>query len=348
MKQNYKEAKGINASLLKALSISPRSAKAIIDNEKFESTALTMGSLVDCLLTTPEEFNATYAVFRGTAPTDKMLVFANEYIRLYKEAHARTEGDEFVNSKDLILQARLNVEYDKRLSDEVIITKFDNACSDYVTFVINNDDKIIVDEATYNHAVELNRITRESKYLTHIFDPKEGTFVLFQVPIYIEIDKFTGKALLDCLVVDTINKTIEPIDFKTYEDSFENSYWKYKYYYQEAWYVWILNCITYGYFSKLEMPEELLSINIEEYKIKQFSFIAIDKSMNKPIIIYQSSVNLSVEVFFDGVITKNLSSDSVVIKSIKKLIEEYNWRVSNDDWVNDYDMEIYGVKKIWL
>jgi hypothetical protein len=343
MSKEYFEKKALSASLLKALATSPRNARAIIENENTESTAFTMGSLVDCLLTTPERFEEDYVIFTGISPTDKMLDFANEYIRLYK----LLSEDNTHTSEELILLARTYVDYDKRLKDDTVIKKFEEACNDYIQCVLYNPDKIVIDTETYNTALELVRVTKESPHLQFIFNPKEGDIVLFQVPIYIESNKFVGKALLDCIVIDTINKTITPIDFKTYEDSFEGNYWKYKYYYQEAWYSFLLNMLTDGesFITKLDTVEKLL--NVAGYTVTDFKFVAIDKSFQRNPIIFQSYKAISDDVFFGGFINKGITN-LVKVKSIQDLIKEYNWRVEKDDWVNDYDMETQGFKKLWL
>ena len=123
MSKEYFEKRAISASLLKALSTSPRNAKALLDNEKSESKALTVGSLVDCLLTTPDGFDEDYVVFNGVVPTDKMLEFTNEYLRLCEELEIGEEL-EGVTENELILRARSNIGYDKRLTDDTVIKKF--------------------------------------------------------------------------------------------------------------------------------------------------------------------------------------------------------------------------------
>jgi len=343
MSKEYFETKALSASLLKALSTSPRSARAIIENESKESKAFTIGSLVDCLLTTPERFEEDYVIFRGVSPSDKMLDFANEYIRLYK----LLSEDNTHTSEELILLARTYVDYDKRLKDDTVIKKFEEACNDYIQCVLSNSDKLIIDTNTYNDALELVRVTKESPHLQFIFNPKEGDIVLFQVPIYLESSKFTGKALLDCIVIDTVNKVITPIDFKTYEDYFEGNYFKYKYYYQEAWYSFLLGMLTDGesFITKLDTVEELL--DVVGYTVTEFKFVAIDKSFQRNPIIFQSYKEITENIFFDGFIDKGIFN-IVKVKSIQDLIKEYNWRVERDDWVNDYDMETQGFKKLWL
>lgn len=343
---NYFDRKGyISASLLKELSYSPRNAKGLLLNEKKESKALNFGSLVDCLLTTPERFQTDYIIYEGTAPTDKLLLLAKDYINKYIQI---SESGEIPDETNLILSARAEVGYDSRLKEDTVISKFKNECADYCNFCITYKDKIIIDRETYEKASALNLETRNSRFLQNIFNPEPNTEVLFQVPIYIETVNFTGKALIDCIVVDHNNKTITPYDFKTYEDNFVSNYWKYGYYYQESWYLFLLNSINNQEWEvNSEIPEQLKVLYTGEYKINPFHFIAIDKSSFRNVIIYKTYDTIYQDIFFEGIINKGVTN-IVKVKPIAELITELKFRVANDNWEDDYDMAVNGVKSMWL
>lgn len=346
MSKEYFNTKGFfSNSFLKALSESPKSAHRIIKGEQGDekSPALSFGSLVDCLLTTPELFNEDYIIYRGKAPTDKLLDVATEYIRIY-QLEGSTEG---FDANACIISAQHNVGYDGRLKPETMIKRFEDDCKEYCTFVLNYRDKIIVDETFYNEANRITLETKASPYLQHIFNPDSNLIVLFQVPIFVNTTKFSGKILIDCLVIDLVDKRITPYDFKTFEGSFESNYWKYKYYYQEAWYSWILHILCNpDLFVDCNIPEQLKIIHSGGYSIEQFKFIAIDKSGYKNVEIFKSYPKIIEDVFFNGYIDKG--SVKIPIKSIESLIEETKWRISNDSWSDDYQMITNGVKKLWL
>lgn len=341
----YFDKKGfVSASFLKALSSSPKEAYSIIRGEESKKTpSLDFGSLVDCLLTTPDEFINKYVVFNGRKPTDKLLDFADKYIEIYQ---LEGSGEDF--SKDsAILRARTESGYDSRLLNETVLKKFRDECDNYCQFYIDNSDKTIIDTQTLNFANELVSQVKSSPYLQHIFYPTTNRIILFQVPIYIVTTKFEGKALIDILDIDLETKIITPYDLKTFEGSFESNYWKYKYYYQEAWYSFILNTLSHeDLFVSCEIPEELKIIHSGEYKIEQFKFIAVDKSMYREVEVFQSYRDIVDDIVFRGYIDKGDSK--VKVKSIVELVEEAKDRVRLDNWTTDYQMLTNGVKRLWL
>lgn len=343
--EGYFERRGfISASFLKALSNSPKEAYSIINGEESKKTpSLDFGSLADCLLTTPEEFLKKYAVFEGKKPTDKLLDFANKYIEIYQ---LEGTGEDF-SEDSAILRARTESGYDGRLLNETVLKRFKEDCGSYCQFYIDNIDKTIIDAQTLNFANELVSQVKSSPYLQHLFYPDSNHIILFQVPIYIVTSKFEGKLLIDILDIDLLNKEITPYDFKTFEGNFESNYWKYKYYYQEAWYSFILNALSNEeLFISCEIPEELKVIHSGEYEIKQFKFIAADKSMYREVELFQSYAGIVDDVVFQGYIDKG--DNKVKIKSIVGLIEEAKERVKLGNWTTDYQMLTNGVKNLWL
>ena len=342
-KEYFKDRETLNSSFLKALAYHPKQAKAMLEGSSKQSTALSDGSLVDVLLTQPDKFDELYIIYRGKKPTDKLLEVAEKYISIYQ-----LEANTGAFDKDrAIISSQQQVGYDGRLKPETMIKRFEDECLNYCDFVIADLGKIVVDEENYNKNNRLALNAKSSPYLQHIFTPDSNLIVLFQVEIYLTTTRFVGKALIDCIVIDLVKKTITPYDFKTFEGSFEANYWKFKYYYQEVWYSFILNTLCNpGMFIDCTMPEELRIIESGEYTIEQFTFIAIDKSEYKEIELFQSYKGIVDDVFFKGFIDKG--DYRVKIKSIEELIEESKYRISIGDWSNDYEMMTKGFKRLWL
>lgn len=340
----YYNLKGyISASLLKEISSSPFNAKAMLNGEKKETKALDFGSLVDCLLTTPDRFSQDYVIYSGKAPTDKMLLLAKDYIRKYLTLSETTaEPDEEL----IALSSRAEVGYDSRLKNETFLAKFADEALPYCNFCIAYKDKIIIDNETYEHAASMVDQAKNSPFLKKIFKPESNVKVLFQVPLYAVTSKFSAKCLIDCIIIDFDNQTITPIDFKTYEDNFVSNYWKYKYYYQEAWYSLILNIIRNSFELSFETVPELKEV-IKSFTIQQFEFVALDKTLARTPIIYKSYEKLHEDLFEEGVINKGIF-DIVRVKSITYLIEELIVRNHIDNWEDDFDMLNKGYKYLWL
>lgn len=345
MNDDYFNVKGfISASFIKELSNNPKEAYSIIMGKESKKTpALIFGSLVDCLLTTPDKFTDNYAIYNGKKPKDKLLDFANKYIEIY-QSEAST-GDFSVDST--ILRARTESGYDSRLLNDTVIKKFKDECEDYCNFHIDNSEKIIIDNDTLSLANQLVSSVKLSPYLEHLFYPSNDHIILFQVPLYVTTTKFEGKALLDIVDINLSNKTITPWDIKTFEGSFESNYWKYKYYYQEVWYSFLLETLKNpDFFVDCKIPEELNIIHSGEFNIEQFKFIAIDKSLYKEVEIFVSYKEILEDVMFKGIINKG--DYNIHIKPIEKLINEAKERFKLDNWSTDYEMLTNGIKKLWL
>lgn len=344
MSKEYFEKSGyISNSFLKSLATHPKYAKAMIEGKESKTPALDFGTLVDVLLTTSDKFDEEYVIYRFKKPTDKLLEVAEEYIR---QSLLQPLGEDF-DKTGRIISSQHNVGYDGRLKPETMVKRFEEECETYCTFAINNQDKVIIDQVTFDHANRLAMSVKTSPYLNHIFEPNSNLIVLFQVPIYITTVKYVGKILIDCLVIDLENKKITPYDFKTFEGSFEQNYWSYKYYYQEAWYSAILRLLTVPeLFIDCTIPEELKLIHTGEYSIEQFKFIAIDKSQFKEVEIFESYDGIVDDVFFNGYINKG--DNKIKIKSIVDLIDEAKYRMESGNWSDDYQMITKGVKKLWL
>jgi len=345
MSKEYFEKSGyISNSFLKSLATHPKYAKSMIEGKESKKTpALDFGSLVDVLLTQPDKLNEEYVIYRFKKPTDKLLEVAEEYIR---QSLLETSGEPFDKTGRIISSQNI-IGYDGRLKPETMVKRFEEECEAYCNFAIANQDKIIIDQSTFDYANRLALNTKSSPYLRHIFEPNSNIIVLFQVPIYITTVKYVGKILIDCLVIDLEKKTITPYDFKTFEGSFEQNYWSYKYYYQEAWYSTVLLLLTVPEsFIDCDIPEELKLIHSGEFKIEQFKFIAIDKSEFKEVEIFESYDGIVIDVFFNGYINKG--DQKIKIKSIGSLIDETKYRLESGDWSNDYQMITNGVKKLWL
>ena len=145
--------------------------------------------------------------------------------------------------------------------------------------------------------------------------------IMQQIPIYFEYKGEKCKALLDGLLIDHKNKTIEPYDLKTTGKSvydFPQSYLMYGYYRQCALYELAL-------YSDASPVKEYLDAG---YKMLDYLFIVVEtkKSSSHPAIIYVTDER-DREVGLDGgYIGKKY------YKGINQLIDEYKFHRDNNYW----------------
>lgn len=333
--EDYKKIKALNYSTLSALVSNPKLAYNIYHKEASDkqSEAFLMGSMIDCLLTTPDLFDKQYVRYDySISPGFKSI--AEKVIEL-------TITDFGTSIEQLVLKARKEVGYDSRKKDETILMDWYKEGNKYYEFLVENTDKTVVTIADYNLAKSIasdclnNNITRE-------YFNKEGVDIEFQLPIKwtmagdswmenrggipdLVVTSIDCKSLLDVVHFDHVNKTIKPIDVKTYDStngSFVSNFFKFKYYYQAAFY-------SYG-----------LKVIYKDYTILPFEFIALDKSRNLPPLVYRLDTNIT-NYIFEG--EKNdyryININNRKIKSLGRLVEEASWHLRTNQW--DYPKEYY-------
>lgn len=345
---DYFKIKAVSYSFLKALSSSFKEGyNFLYGKDEIKSKALDVGSLIDDMLTNPEIVNEKYAIFQGTKPSDKLLDLAEKYVELYLER----KDEEGYDDTNTILSARAEVGYDSRLKDDTLIKRFEESCRGYCTFLTHNQGKPTTDLETYNNCMYIVSEVKKSPYYKDLFDITKNIKIFYQVPIVVSSKYGLTKSLIDCIIVDYDTKTIHPIDIKTFEGDFINNWWRYKYYYQEVWYYSLLASLKN---SLVFLEDEYVNddsyeivnlLKTNEFEVAAFKFLAIDKSNPYNVVIYKSYRDINEDVFFKGRIYRGNGSYSS-IRSIESLMNEFTYRIKENDWSHDYDMITEGFKQI--
>jgi hypothetical protein len=144
---------------------------------------------------------------------------------------------------------------------------------------------------------------------------------LHQVPIYFRYRGEDCKALLDGILIDHKNRTIQPFDLKTTGKSvydFPVSFLQFGYYRQCALYETALYSIGSPILSLLEQGYEMLD----------FIFIVVENKLSSshPAIIYRTNAKDREYGRIGGYIGKRF------YKGIDQLIDEYKFYRENDYW----------------
>lgn len=318
MNKDYFNTQAISSSLLVALSDHPKKAKAFLEGDKKETTAMSLGSLVDMKLTQPDKIGETYYVGVENTPTDKMLTMAELFIR---SKHAGIEGED----KELLLQVRNAVEYDRRLTPDKVWERFKEKAYDYCLerIAAEKRGKIFIDIDTDMVADCLVDDVKTSKVRGWMFRgdlDKSRYEILFQVPIYFEYKGEKCKALLDWIIIDHVEKIVTPEDLKTYDGKFMSNFYRFKYYYQASWYTFAT--------AKLMVQRKL-----DGYRLNPLNFVTVDTSGFREVEVYTVSKELSCELM------EEKPSETIKSKpTIPMLIEEYKMRKSRDEWSHSIEI----------
>lgn len=288
----YGETEYLSQSALKKLNVSPKLFKDNLEEDKVETESMIVGRAIDCLITTPDEFDNEFALANfDKKPSGKMgqmidLLYQYDY-----------DGE-----KELFKQAYEEVGWGYSL--ERVYESFQKPeVKDFFGFMIKTKEKTVITQNQYDKAHRIRDQFFGDEKLTewrNQFDEE-----LNQVAIYWEYDGVKMRSLLDFLYIDHKNKFILPVDLKsTYNSTrFDKTARKFRY---------DIQAISYTI-----AVMSMIKVHYPGYTVGDFKFIVVD-GYNPPIIY--SMCNEDLEIAYTG--TK---IDNYYLKGFKDLINEYKY-----------------------
>lgn len=265
-----------------------------------DSQSLTFGTLVDCLLFTPDEFENKFCLSVTNIPKPQYKKLVDELMRV-TEMSLDSNGEVTRELEDMLEEAYLNVKYDyagnivdfKRDSFEVVKTKFIGSNIEmYYRQLRESYGKEVIESSMVDNALAVinelksNPTTQE---VINMVDSERFT-VYNQLPIVGNLDALLGasregetfeaKCLPDRIIIDHRDKIIWIYDLKTVwdnENEFVNNYLKYKYYLQASLYYYLV------------MGWKLRKRGLEDYVVKFPQFMAADSTNYKMPLIYTTT-----------------------------------------------------------
>lgn len=318
----YRSFDGISYSKLSSfVKDGPRS---LIDRDVKSTDSLRFGSLLDTLLTAPEELNSKFIISVIETPSDQIK---NILQLIWKQAPSKTASLSEL-SPAFIKSILDQVNYYKNWKDTTRIQKIVDDGQDYYNLMKLGMDKIIISQADYDIAMSCATVLKSnpattSYFVKNIFDDDiellHQAILITNYPLNNTRNK-TVKAMFDMVKIDHKNKIIYSKDLKTTSDSveeFESNFLKWRYDIQAELYTYILKqiCKENEYF--------------KDFTIAPFGFIVINKSTQQ-VIVWNVS-----DKTWDNLKKKNY-------KSISSLIPEVLWHYENG--VFDYSKATYENK----
>lgn len=333
--ENYRDVRAFSQSSLKLLDFSPQKFywdeyRWVIGEtdervQREPSDAMNLGSIVDILITRPEDLEKEFTAIVGT-PSGQLKSFVEEYLKL--ETLSPEQG-----SIAIATQAYINIGI-KQSKLETMIARFQTEGLQYYNFLRNNTDKTIVSEETLSKAKALVKEMQEDEFMGEIVCQETDSYTSInvditvhnQLPIYWYVNNIRYKALLDKVIIDHLKKEIRPYDIKTCGDyHFPESYARYRYDLQGAFYTAALR------FWKFEN-------GWDGYTIMPFTFLVCftnDRGV-KPQIWKMTEHDLRVGKEGYG-----------KIKGYQHLISDLHWHIDNNKW--KYHREVYeheGIREL--
>lgn len=286
-----------------------------------------IGGALDCLLTDPDRWEIDFEVVDAVKPWGLMGKFVDNL----------PTGQTIFSSRDSFQEA-----YDKsgyKMKLDTVISKFweNTEAVNYYRAISGIENKIIISKDEYEIVLKAKELILANEFLRCFFTQcNDTTQILHQVPIYFDyrlpkeylIDNEEGsdipeacKVLLDGIVVDHENKTIQPFDLKTIGKSvyeFPISFLQYGYYRQCALYELAL----------YSDDSPVLSLIQDGYKVLDFIFIVVETKLSSshPAIIYRTNSRDRECGLNGGWVGKRF------YKGINQLIADYKYHRDNDYW----------------
>lgn len=283
--------------------------------ENEETKFFRIGSALDCQLTSPERWDKDFIVVDAIRPYGFMGKFVDNLpanltpespVEMYQEAYD---------------------EAGYKMSISKVIEKFWSTqdIQDYYIATRQNSDTIgrtIISKDEYDSVIKARELIFANEFIYKYFKKTSDWHeIMKQVPIYFKYRKQKCKALLDGILIDHKDRTIQPYDLKTTGKSvydFPLSYLQFGYYRQCAFYELAL-C------SEDSPIKNLLD---EGYTLLDFIFIVVESkvSSSHPAVIYRTSLKDRLCGIYGG------STGRKKYKGINELIDDYIYHRDNDYW----------------
>lgn len=287
-------------------------------NARKEADYFDEGSAVDCILTTPELAESTLMFLPKNikVPTGKT-----------KEVIRRVVNEKAVTDEEILNILYLE-DYQPNWKPETSLNKI-KEYEDYLNLyryaaeedriVLSYDQKKTIDSCVS----KVLKSPTAGKYFTQSphFNEDFYTSVETQIPFYwsknvldTEIDL---KCLMDVVLFNDKEKTIDPVDLKTTGNPPE----KFPYSY-----------ITYRYFRQAAFYTQALQQKYPEYTVNPFKFVVVSKNDEYEPIVYEvSSFDLSV-----GIKGGYRANSTSLYRGTDNLLKELVIRRKESNWITPW------------
>lgn len=245
----YRDAEDISQSSLKLL----MSGVGVYNNnepeEKYysEKQHFILGNAVDTIVTMGKEvFKKEYYVSTlENKPSASIMSIVQEVydieVGLYPKLSPLDFSDE--RGKEVILEVAEKQDFQRKWKDETKYNKIIEQGSDYWNDLIASEGKQILSLEQYETVVNITASIFFNPYTAKYFEDSKEIDIYYQLPLHFKYecdnDLIDCKALLDMVIINHRDKTIQPIDIKTMGDytiNFPISFFRRRYDIQAAFY----------------------------------------------------------------------------------------------------------------
>lgn len=294
-------------------------AKAIPTlKEKKTSEALRFGSLVDTMMTEPEELDNKFLIADISKTSEAVLSIVNKIYEGFDKSHNSLAAID----RNTILMYIKDANYYNNWKDDTRIDKIISEGKDYFSLLGLAGNKMLIAQQDFDQATlcveTLKMHPFTSKYFTEDFFAQSMEYH-YQLKFKYKDNSVDVRCMFDRMIVDHVNKTIQPIDLKTTgknEEEFEASF------------------LSWSYWIQANMYSQILLWNIEQdeyfkdFTILPFIFVVINRYNRTPLAwVDNNYLTLGDRVDTNGNVHKHWLT----------LYKEFQWHVQNDKYDYSYD-----------
>jgi hypothetical protein len=307
--------------------------------EEKENLSANMGRIVECLLMEPHLFDDKFYMSScASTPTGLMLDFVEA---LYRHTRDATDENGVVKTPMNELLEAAYKDSGFKIKYEAVVTKFVGSDAEiYYNEIrtVRSKNLTVVNTMEISIAekiVEQLRINSTTAPIVNLINSSRYQ-VINQMPIEgYTIDDHEFKSLLDKVVIDHKEKTIQPYDLKC-TWNVENFYEEY-YLYRRAY----IQAYLY-YHAMLHMANDPTS-ECYGYTVKYLQFIVCDSTNYYQPLIYTLDMNDMMDAY-KGFVHKGKTYPGVgdLIAALKWCVSSNTWNISHKNYLSNGIVNIKG------
>ena len=296
--------------------------------DKEEKSFLTIGSIVDCLTLTPEEFDDRFLIVKEVkGPTGQMMDYTN--CLLNKSITHINGWEEIIPLDDEIMLSCYEQVGFKRDTFDKVKYRFEKEGREYYDFLIKKrqegiGNKTVITNNDYELAVRISEGLKKSPITGILINrtSDDRTTVINQLPVVFEYNDYQLKSLMDKVVIDHDKKIIHLYDLKTAynPEEFENNYYRFNYYIQASLY-WIA----------LRKWAQKKGYIDRGYTVNHMKFIVCDNTNYYSPLIYKTTEEHYVQAI------SGFYREGKYHKGLNQIINELKWHKRNNIWNISHD-----------
>lgn len=305
-------------------------------DEDDTNDAMTRGSLVDCLMFTPDDYEGRFAIANYTMPSGQMLTLTEELWKVTRRA-TNEEGRITRTFDSLLEEAYQNVAFDhngnqvafkqRGMNYGKVVERFTEEGLPYYEQLRQNYGRIIITPQEELAADSSVRELRTHFATRAIFNTENNPALEAhnQLVILWDYHGYPLKSMLDRVVVDHEHKTVQPYDLKGSwsVENFGYNYLKEYYYIQLA---------TYGG----AMLQWLQDMGYVDYELLPISFVVFDNcGGNTAPLVYETS-HAQLQDAING-----FTVNGRYYKGLRQAVDELKWHRE----VNLWNMSLENYRK---